>query len=382
MVSGHTQAIDSAPIKANASMDTLELKVPKEDLELHLHRIRHISAMDKALGPIRKSKENKASKSQQALSASSSELQAIKSRNKRWRKDQDQRPGAGNKGSKYTSNKTHYSPTDPDARISVKPGKSRKLNYMSQLSVDTGHHVITDIKAYHADGKDSDYLPDICTRLEKRLYNQGLLWHNCLADTGYSSGANYAFLETKGLQSYIPPHGTYKGGPDGFNYNKALDHYVCPQGKIIPFKKVFYEKKNNTKKKEYRASKSVCINCPMRRECLGKSAQEKKFTVTFYREEYERNNARVNSPRGRYIKGKRQSTVEPVFGTLTQFMGLRKINTIGMKQVNKVMHLSAIAYNLKKYLKFISKTVKSNAGILHAFFENLKQTIMLEIKLV
>ncbi len=47
MVSGHTQAIDSAPIKANASMDSLELKVPKEDLESHLHNIRHISALDK-----------------------------------------------------------------------------------------------------------------------------------------------------------------------------------------------------------------------------------------------------------------------------------------------------------------------------------------------
>ncbi len=47
MVSGHTQAIDSAPVKANASMDTLELKVPKEDLEAHLHNIRHISTMDK-----------------------------------------------------------------------------------------------------------------------------------------------------------------------------------------------------------------------------------------------------------------------------------------------------------------------------------------------
>ena len=47
MVSGDTQAIDSAPIKANASMDTLKLKVPKEDLEAHLHNIRHISSMDK-----------------------------------------------------------------------------------------------------------------------------------------------------------------------------------------------------------------------------------------------------------------------------------------------------------------------------------------------
>ena len=62
------------------------------------------------------------------------------------------------------------------------------------------------------------------------------------------------------------------------------------------------------------------------------------------------------------MKGKRQSTVEPVFGTLTQFMGLRKINTIGIKQANKVMHLSAIAYNLKKYLKFTQKRSKSGAN--------------------
>ena len=47
MVSGHTQAIDSAPVKANASMDTLELKVPEEELEAHLQSIRQLSEMDK-----------------------------------------------------------------------------------------------------------------------------------------------------------------------------------------------------------------------------------------------------------------------------------------------------------------------------------------------
>lgn len=69
MVSGHTQAIDSAPIKANASMDSLELKVPIEDLETHLRKIRHISHMDKDT-PIRKSKNNKASEEQQRITAS------------------------------------------------------------------------------------------------------------------------------------------------------------------------------------------------------------------------------------------------------------------------------------------------------------------------
>ncbi len=147
-------------------------------------------------------------------------MQEITARNKRWQREQDQRPGARNKGSKYTSNKTHYSPTDPDARISVKPGKARKLNYMSQLSVDTAHHVITDIRAYHADKRDNQYLQDISKRLKRRLHQQGLIWRNCVADTGYSSGENYAFLEQQGLESFIPPHGTYKGGPEGFTYHK------------------------------------------------------------------------------------------------------------------------------------------------------------------
>ncbi|MEE9362285.1 MAG: transposase [Cellulophaga sp.] len=103
------------------------------------------------------------------------------------------------------------------------------------------------------------------------------------------------------------------------------------------------------------------------KQCLGKSAKEKKFSVTYYREEYERNIARVSSSQGRYMKGKRQSTVELVFGTLTQFMGMRKINTLGIKQANKVMHMAAMAYNLKKYLKFTQKRVVSRAKALRFY---------------
>jgi len=359
MVSGHTQAMDSAPVKANASMDSLELKVPEQDLAAHLAEVRHISKVDQEV--YRKAKQNKASKDQRILTASKSELQQLKSRNRKWKSDQTFRVGANNKGSKYTSNKTHYSPTDPDARISVKPGKARKLNYLSQLSVDSAYHVISNIGAYRADGKDNQHLQDIVLRTKKRLWDHGFLWENCVADTGYSSGENYAFLEAQQLRSYIPPHGTYKGGPEGFVYHKEEDYYQCPEGKVIPFKKVFLDHRTKTKKKEYRASKVVCKGCPIRSLCLKKS-QEKRITVTYYREEYERNNARVKSKLGRKMKGIGQSTVEPVFGTLTQFMGLRKINTIGLQQANKVMHLSATAYNLKKYLKFTQRLLKSGAN--------------------
>jgi len=97
MVSGKIQTVDSAPVKANASMDSLELKVPAEELEEHLRKVRVMSRPD------RKTKHNKAPKEQQKITASQRELKEIKSRNKKWKTDQDQRPGAGNKGSKYTS---------------------------------------------------------------------------------------------------------------------------------------------------------------------------------------------------------------------------------------------------------------------------------------
>lgn len=374
MVSGHTQVVDSAPVKANASMDSPELKVPKEELAEHLRKVRSLSAADKAR-PHRKSKNDKSDDHQKKITANPQELQAMKGRNKKWAKDQDQRPGAGNKNSRYTSNKTHYSPTGPDARISVKPVKARKLNHCSQLTVGTGHHVISDIKAYHADGKDSQQLQDIVNRVQRRLWKSGPVWENCLAGTGYGSGGNYAFLEQRNIRGFIPPHGTYKGGPDGFGYDKEADHYLCPKGKVIPFTKVFKDYRTGTKKKEYRAGKHVCTGRPIRRQCLGKSAQGKKFSVTYYREEHERNNKRVNGPQGRYMKAKRQSTVEPVFGTLTQFMGLRKVNTIGIKQANKCMHLAAVAHNLKKYLESEQKRAKSGANAL-CFFEMAMTTLI------
>lgn len=358
MVSGHTQATDAAPIKANASMDSLELKVPEDELSDHLLKVRNISSKDKKSFPNRKAKNNKASEKQKQITARNDELNDIKSRNKKWGKDQDTRQGASHPLAKYTSNKTHYSPTDPDARISVKPGKARKLNYHGNISVDIAKQIITDAHVYHADRHDSRNLQDITLRLKKRLNEHGILWYNILADAGYSSGENYAFLENQGIQSYIPQHGTYKGGPDGFTLIKEGNYWLCSQNK-----KVTFRKQKNVKgslQNHYYTKRSDCKDCPLKQKCIGKGF-EKRIAITVYAQEYERNNKRVRSKFGRQMKGKRQGSVEPAWGTLTQFMGLRKINTIGIDQANKVMDMAACAYNLKKLLKHIKNDTVNKA---------------------
>jgi transposase len=360
LVSGHIQVIDSAPIKANASMDSLALKVPAEELDEHLARVRYQSTPDRTKQPRRKAKENKASQEQQSITATDRDLKEIAARNKNWQKTQDQRPGAQRENSKYTSNKTHYSPTDPDARISVKPGKARKLNYLSQLAVDPAKHVITHMGADFADKHDSRCLPSIISELQPRLKKMGVLWTTLLADTGYSSGANYAMLEDKKLEAFIPPHGTYKGGPDGFVYYQEGDYWLCRNNQKVTYRKTFIEKKGNNKKKLYLTKPSQCKGCPFSTECIGKSP-ERRITITYYKEEYERTKAKLKTKRGRRMKSLRQSVVEPVFGILTQFMGMRKLHTKGIKNANKQMLMAATAYNLKKLLKFAKTSPKSVA---------------------
>ena len=93
---------------------------------------------------------------------------------------------------------------------------------------------------------------------------------------------------------------------------------------------------------------------------IGKST-ERRITITAYNEEHQRAIARVKSNYGKYLKRRRSATVEPVFGTLTQFMGLRKLNTRGISNANKCMLVAAMAYNLKKYLKFTKNKAESVA---------------------
>lgn len=135
---------------------------------------------------------------------------------------------------------------------------------------------------------------------------------------------------------------------------------------------------NGNLKDNYFTTRANCKGCPIKQACIGKS-HEKRINITAYREEYERNIERVKSRRGRYMKGKRQSTVEPVFGTLKEFMGLRKVNTTGIRQANKCMHLAAIAYNLKEYLKFKTKKVKSGAEQLAQYLH--LQKLLQELKI-
>ena len=61
---------------------------------------------------------------------------------------------------KFVSNHTHYSTTDPDARVSVKP-EAPPTQLHGTGKCRYSHHVITQIQTDHADKKDSQCLPSL-----------------------------------------------------------------------------------------------------------------------------------------------------------------------------------------------------------------------------
>jgi hypothetical protein len=62
------------------------------------------------------------------------------------------------------------------------------------------------------------------------------------------------------------------------------------------------------------------------------------------------------------MKRLRQSTIEPVFGSLVHHYGLSKINVLGKAAAHKVMLMSAICFNLRKYLKTFNRKLVQSAA--------------------
>jgi hypothetical protein len=142
LVAGDTQAVDSAPVKANASLEAV--------LEKRVASTRGpFLATDEPTAPAPTAPMVTAPAHQlRNLAAHQARLVAHSSV-----------PGSRHPQARLLSNKTHYSPTDPDARISLKPGKARALNYLCSLAVDTAQGVISHVQADLADSRDSLHLP-------------------------------------------------------------------------------------------------------------------------------------------------------------------------------------------------------------------------------
>ena len=166
-------------------------------------------------------------------------------------------------------------------------------------------------------------------------------------------------LEQNNITGYIPNFGQYKPSREGFTYDKENDRYTCSRGVHLPFKKLITTSLGY-KMKVYRSSAKDCGPCPLRSVCIGKS-DFKKIDDSIDKPYYDRMHQRLQTVNREKVRQIRGSTVEPVLGTLVNYLGMRRVNTRGLQQANKCMLMAAVAYNLKNLLKWQGR--KANTAV-------------------
>src|SRR5678810_526682 len=146
----------------------------------------------------------------------------------------------------------------------------------------------------------------------------------------------------------------YKPSREGFTYDKENDRYTCSRGFHLLFKRLTTTSLGY-KMKVYRSSSKDCGPCPLRSECIGKS-DFKKIDDSIDKPYYDRMYARLESVNKEKIRKLRSRTVEPVLGTLVNYLAMRRVNTRGIGQANKCKLMVPIAIgracNLKKLLNW------------------------------
>ena len=136
------------------------------------------------------------------------------------------------------------------------------------------------------------------------------------------------------------------------------DYYECINGIRVTYTGTYLI--NGYWMKQYDTTGKNCTECPIKDECFAYKATQKRVIIkeTVEKPFYDRMHVRMETRRAKRLMKLRQSTVEPVIGTLVNYLGIKRVNVKGLDQANKCLTLAAVAYNLKKMLKHKSGTVE------------------------
>jgi len=301
MVSGKRQAVDGFFIKANASLDSLIEKQVLDDAAAYGQELKANEEHDTAT------------------------VKSIK----------DDYDDNGLKPKKNPSNDTHFSPSDPDAKMSTKPGKPTALNYLGQVAVDTASHMITHVQAVTADKRDSECLCSVLRHVKSNLDANGLLLSEIVADKGYSSADALKALQASGVDGYIPNRGQFNYRRDGFIYNIEKDHYKCAYGVNVNYLGTYFI--GGYWMKQYGAGVKGCKNCPVQAICIAFKGNTLRIRETIDKPYYDNMHVRMQTRKAKRLMKVRQSTVEPVIGTLVNYLGIKRVNSKGLEQANKCL---------------------------------------------
>ena len=345
LVDGDRQVVDSALVKANAHIDSMQRKKILEDASEYCRQV---------------NQENADEEPQDRPPSPPLEPVALPPNNKET------------KGKTRLKNDTHQCSSDPDARMAVKPNKPKDMYYHGQVCVDSQHGVVTAAMGDFGSRKDPQSFPELLAKARENLNKFDRQIKELLADGGYTTGDNISLCEQAGITAYMPNPSNYTPVRPGFIYNEQEDRYECSQGEYLPYRST--DTSGNRKKRVYRTSAKQCKNCPIKPQCItSKKINYKQLKHSDGKPWYDLMDERLSTGYGRQMVGKRKAIVEPALGNLLHHNGMKKVYARGIQAANKHVMLASMSMNLKKWLKHSIKSprVKAQRGIITLWDRNM-----------
>lgn len=241
------------------------------------------------------------------------------------------------------------SPIDPDAApMQSSGGGSAVLGYRDHYVVDGGKaRIILSALVTPASIMDNTPILDLVDWVRSRW---GIAPKLAVGDAQYGTVPNIVGLEERGIKAYLPTSDfsqrTKYYSAKLFQYDSEKDHYVCPQGQILPL----VSRRKSEQVLLYKSKAEVCNACPLKSKCTGSKSGRYIFR-SFFQEYLDK--AEGYRQTEAYLKAmrKRSLWVEPLFGEAKEFHHLRRFRLRRLLKVNIEGVMVATGQNLKRLIK-------------------------------
>jgi hypothetical protein len=201
------------------------------------------------------------------------------------------------------------------------------------------------------------------------------------ADSGYHNREMLEYLEAQKIDSYIADTGfrardpRFKDHKEPAERNKRKDKQRftqqefsidckretcrCPAGKSM-WLKARRARIGHHLFMQFQGHEKDCNHCGLRKRCLRDDSQHTprqiNVSLDITQEQkagiIERMKQKIDSPRGRHIYSQRLGTVEPVFGHITDAIGIKRFSLRGKRKVDGQWKLMMMLHNILKIHRY------------------------------
>jgi len=252
-----------------------------------------------------------------------------------------------------------YSKTDKDATfMRMKDDHMRngqlKPAYNVQLAVEAEYVVGAGI---FPDCNDTGTLKPMLGNMLR--FDPNIRIKRLIADSGYESEENYAYLESIGVDYYIKPQ-TYEqfkkrgfkkqiGRRENMVYNAETDEYTCHNGKQLKPVRVFNRKSSVGYVSEVTLYEcESCEGCPHKQKCTKAKGNRLMEVSKKLLESRQKSYENITSELGTQLRVNRSIQSEGAFGVLKQDRQFDRFLTRGKQNVKTEILLLCFGYNVNK----------------------------------